>query len=85
MQNTLVLLIKMSSNTNSLEEEIDCKGCKRTFKKNSILIHIQHHKNKDCKTFYTQSELLVLKSEARSRQKLAINFKQKNVVKHWKK
>ena len=62
----------MSSNTNSLEEEIDCKGCKRTFKKTSILIHIHHHKNKDCKNFYTQSELLVLKSEARSRQKLAI-------------
>ena len=80
----------MSSNTNSLEEEIDCKGCKRTFKKNSILIHIQHHKNKDCKTFYTQSELLVLKSEARSRQKLAIkSWREKNAEKiseqnqHW--
>ena len=62
----------MSSNTNSLEEEIDCKGCKRTFKRTSISIHIHHHKNKDCKNYYTESELLVLKTDAKSRQELAI-------------
>ena len=64
----------MTSNTNSLNksENIDCKGCKKTFKKTSISIHINHYKNKTCKNFYTESELAELERDAKSRQELAI-------------
>ena len=68
-----------TASTIAQEVKLNCKGCNKSFNENSILKHINHHLNNNCKKFYSTKELSTMIDSAKSRQKLAVtSWKEKN-------